>query len=97
MAVNVSGEGYQIRQLFDDLAQMRSRITRLEGSPRSYGEEAEVTAVGGTQCTVLYDSGTTRIVSYSSTYTPTVGHRVTILNYQSGTGTKGVAIAGVSA
>lgn len=82
MPRNPAEQGYQLGSLFDEIAELTERVAKLERAPATYAEEATVSAyAGGTQCTVTYDSGVTRLLIFASDYAPVVGHRVTILNH----------------
>lgn len=85
--------GYEFRVLAE-------RVARLEAAQRDaavrrgvYVERAEVTAVGGSMCDVVYPSGVSRSVPYVTSYAPTVGDQVLVQNSPEWSGVVGAVSA----
>jgi hypothetical protein len=62
------------------LADLQAQINTMNGTRGVTVERAQVTATGGSQCTVTYPGGQTRVLPYATSYTPTVGDQVKITN-----------------
>ena len=79
--MNPADDMFWLKQLRAELADALNRIAALEGRGYLDAQTATVTVYsGGTTCTVQFDSGTTKVVPYLTTYTPTVGHKVLVVS-----------------
>lgn len=80
MTLNPADDMFWLKQLRAELDDARSRIAALEGRGFLDAQTATVTVTGGVTCTVQFASGTTKVVPYMSSYTPTGGDKVLVVS-----------------
>jgi hypothetical protein len=82
VAGNPAEPGYGLFKLFQELADLKAAVRRLEQVPTPvYVERATIYSyTSGTQCVVQYSSGTLRTVAFLAGYTPVVGDVVEVFD-----------------